>query len=456
MTDKVKINYKQMKIRLSVLTALLVVATAFAQDKKWTLKECVNHAIENNITIKKNKKFLEISEINVVDAKGNFLPSLGASTNGNFSSGLSPDQEGILKNTNNFSSSFNLSSGGTIFNGYRNLNIFKQAQLGVEASKLDLQKIEDDISLFVVNAYLNVLFAKENLEVAQTQYEISTKNIEVTQAQVDAGVKPKGDLLDAESTVAADAQNVVTQQNALDLALLSLAQLLQVSPDNFDIAIIDVGSPSIATLYENSNMVYEKALENRAEIARAKLAVDNADLNIKIAKGAYLPTLSYSLGASTSYFYQFNNLFPNQVNAGFASQFGDRFQYGGGLSLNIPIFNRNQTKANVNQSIINQKISEFDLEDQKLQLKETIERAYLDAKAAAKSFEVAKISLDAQKEAFKNAEERYNLGAMTSFDFDQVRSRFVDAESTLIRAKFDYVFKTKVLEFYFGEEIVLE
>ncbi|WP_117881932.1 TolC family protein [Aureibaculum luteum] len=445
-----------MKIRLSVLTALLVVATSFAQDKEWTLNECIEHALENNISIKRNKKLVEMSDVDVISAKGNFLPNLGASSSGNFSSGLSPDQEGILKNTNNFSTSFSLSTGGTIFNGYRNLLTYKQAQLGVEASKLDLQKIEDDISLFVVNAYLNILFAKENLEVAQNQYEISTKQIEATQAQVDAGVKPKGDLLDAESTAAADAQNVVTQENALDLALLSLAQLLQVDTDGFDVAKVDVGSPSIATLYDNSTMVYEKALENRAEIARAKLAVDNAELGIKLAKGAYLPSLTYSLGASTSYFYQFNNLLPSQVNTGFSNQFSDRFQYGGGLSLNIPIFNRNQTKANVNRSIISQKMSEIDLEDQKLQLKETIERAFLDSKAAAKSYEVANISLNAQNEAFKNAEQRYSLGAMTSFDFDQVRSRLVDAESTLIRAKYDYVFKTKVLEFYFGEEIVLE
>ena len=445
-----------MKVIFTALITILVIATSFAQEKKWTLNECIDYALENNINIKRNKEFVEISKVDANDAKGNFLPGLAASSNGNFNAGLSPDQEGILKNTNNFSSSFNLSSGGTIFNGYRNLNIYKQAKLGIEASKLDLQKIEDDISLFVVNAYLNILFAKENLEVAQTQLEISQKQIEITQAQVDAGAKPKGDLLDAESTVAADAQNVVTQENALDLALLSLAQLLQVSTDNFEVATIDIGSPSIATLYENSNMVYEKALENRAEISRAKLAVDNAELNIEIAKGAYLPTLSYNLGVSTSYFYQFNNLFPTQINKSFIDQFSDRFQYGGGISLNIPIFNRNQTKANVNRSIINKKIREFDLENEKLQLKETIERAYLDAKSATKSFEVAKISLDAQKEAFKNAEERYNLGAMTSFEFDQVRSRLVNAESTLIRSKFDYIFKTKVLEFYFGEEIVLE
>ncbi len=442
-----------MKIRLSVLTALLVVATALAQDKKWTLNECIDHALEHNITIKKNKKFVEISEVNVADAKGNFLPNLNASTNPGLNFGSSIGQDGSRISTDNFRSSFSLNSNTTIFNGFRNLITYKQAQLGVEASKLDLQKIEDDISLFVVNAYLNILFAKENLEVAQNQFEISAKNIEITQAQVEAGVKPKGDLLNAESTTAADAQNVVTQENALDLALLSLAQLLQVSTDNFDIATIDVGSPSIATLYENSNMVYEKALENRAEIARAKLAVDNAELGIKLAKGAYSPSLGFSAGAGTSYQNVFNNAFTNN---GFTDQFRDNLGYSLGFSLNIPIFNRNQTKANVNRSIINQKISEFDLEDQKLQLKETIERAYLDSKAAAKSYEVAKISLDAQNEAFKNAEERYNLGAMTSFDFDQVRSRLVDAESTLISAKFDYVFKTKVLEFYFGEEIVLE
>lgn len=446
-----------MKVIFSTLITLFVVATALAQNnKKWTLKECIDYALEHNISIRQNEKLVESSEQDVISAKGNFLPSLGASTNANFSAGLSANQEGILKNTNNFSSSFNLSSGGTIFNGYRNLNIYKQAQLGVESSKMDLQKIEDDISLFVVNAYLNILFAKENLAVAQTQLEISRKQVEVTQAQVEAGVKPRGDLLNAESVVAADAQNVVTQENALDLALLSLAQLLQLPSENFDIAIIDVGTPSGLMLYDNSNIVYEKALENRAEIAKARLMVDNADLNIKIAKGAYLPTLSYSLGASTSYFHQFNNLFTNQVNASFADQFSDRFQYGGGVSLSIPIFNRNQTKANVNKSIINKSLSELDLENQKLQLKETIERAYLDAKAASKSYEVAKISLDAQKEAFKNAEESYNLGAMTSFEFDEVRSRLVNAESTLIRAKFDYVFKIKVLEFYYGEELALE
>jgi outer membrane protein len=191
------------------------------------------------------------------------------------------------------------------------------------------------------------------------------------------------------------------------------------------------------------------------EIKRAKLAIENADLNIEIAKGAFLPTLSYSFSAGTSYYHQFNNLLPTQFNDNFASQLEDRFQYGVGLSLSIPIFNRFQTRNNVAKSKINKEIFETRLESEKLALKQTIEQAFLDVKSGLKAYEAAKISLDAQKEAFKNAQERYNYGAMTLFDFDLVRNRLVNAEGAMIRSKYDYVFKTKVLQFYSGE-LVLE
>jgi outer membrane protein len=443
-----------MKTKLSLLIALLTITFSFAQEKKWTLKESVEHALKNNITIKQNELNVELSKENVTNAKGNFLPDLGASINPGLNFGSSIGVSGSRISADNFRSSFNVGSNTTLFNGFSNLNTYKQAKLGVESSKLDLQKIQDDISLFVVNAYLNVLFAKENLNVANTQFEISTNQIEVTNSQVEAGVKPKGDLLNAESTAATDAQNVITQENTLDLALLSLAQLLQVSPDNFDVENIDVGSPSIATLYNDSNIVYEKALGNRPEIKRAENNVENSNFDIEIAKGAYMPSLSFSAGLGSSYQHFFNDEVFNNID--FSQQFSDNLGYSFSLSLNIPIFNRGQTKSNVNRSIINKKISEFGLEDQKLQLKETIQRAFLDAKAAAKSFQAAQKSLEAQNEAYKNAQERYNLGAMTLFDFDQVRNRLVDAQSTLIRSKYDYVFKSQVLKFYYGESIIIE
>ncbi|MDX8552122.1 TolC family protein [Tenacibaculum sp. 1B UA] len=442
-----------MKTKIALFAAIFTSIAVFSQ-KQWTLKECVDYALKNNITVKQNRLNVQLAEKDVEISKGNFLPDLNASSSAGFSSGLSPDQTGVLKNTQNFNSSFGLSTRGTIFNGFRNLNQKKQAQLNVKGSELDLAKIENDISLNVVNEYLNVLFAKENLSVATVQAEISKKQIERARAQFEGGVIPKGDLLNVESTAASDVQNVVVQENTLSIALLRLSQLLQISSEDFDVADIEVGTPSAALLYENSNVVYEKALSAWPDIERAKLDVSNADLNIKLEKGAYLPNLSYSIGASSSYFHQFNNLFPGQTNAYFFKQTKDRIRYNLGLSLNIPIFNRFQTKNRVKKSVINKEVSQLALENQKLQLQQEIESAFLDAKAAAKTYEVAQISLEAQKEAFKNAQVSYDYGSMTQFDFDQVRNRLVNAEGAMIRAKYDFVFKTKVLKFYYGESIV--
>lgn len=442
-----------MRTKIVTILAFVFFITVQAQDKKWTLQECVSYALDNNITIKQNKLDVEMSQENVISSKGNFLPNLNASTNGslNFGSGFDPVSQDRVS-TSTYGGSFGINSGITVFNGYRNLNIYKQAQIGVEESKLDLEKIQDDISLYVVNTYLNVLFAKENLNVAKVQYEISTKQIENAKAKFEAGVKPKGDLLNAQSTAAADEQSVISFENTLNLALLDLAQLLQVDPIGFDVQVIEVGTPSIALLYKSPTEVYQKALTNRPEIKKAELNIASADLSVEIAKASYLPSIS--LGANVGTGYGFN--LKNNSHIPYFTQLDDNLGYGASFSINIPIFNRNQTKSNINRQLINYEISKFGLENQKLQLQQTIQKAFYDAKAAAKTYVSAEKSLIAQKEAFKNAQESYNLGAMTQFDFDQVRSRFVNAEGAIIRAKYDYVFKTKVLKFYFGESIVLD
>lgn len=439
-----------MKLILTFLIFLFLSVAGFSQ-KQWTLKECVDRALEKNITIQQNKLNLAYAKIDVDIAKGNFLPNLNASTgsNVNFGTGFSPVTNSRIA-TSFFGGSINMSSGVTVFNGFRNTSIYKQAQLGVESSLLDLQKIENDVSLFVVNGYLNVLFAKENLMVAKVQYEISKNQIEAAESRFKSGVIPKGDLLNVESTAASNLQTLIAQENALDLALLNLAQLLQVPSEGFDVSPVDVGTPSADLFYKNSTTVYEKSLERLPEIARAKLAIENADLNIAISKSAFLPSISAQVGLSTNYGFNLN-LPTGFSNTPFADQLVDNFGYGAGFNLNIPIFNRFQTKNRVAQSVINKEIFETRLESEKLNLQQTIEQAFLDVKTALKTFEAAKISLKSQQEAFKNAQERYNYGAMTQFDFDQVRTRLVNAESTLIRSKYDYVFKTKVLQFYSGD-----
>ncbi len=433
-----------------LLLLLLFTLSIKAQKKVWALKECVSRALSKNISVQQNELSLRLAKKDVEIAKGNFLPNFSGTSNAGFNSGLSPNETGVLSNTINLNSSFGLSSSGNIFNGYRNTNTYRQAKLGVESSILDLKKIENDVSLLVINGYLNVLFAKENLTASEFQYEISKNQIKAAEERFKSGAIAKGEFLNTQSSAMANQQTVVTQKNALDLALLNLAQLLQVPVEDFDVLPIEAELSQVI-LYKNSDYVYQKSLTTMPEIKRANLAVDNANFDIEISKSSYLPTLSYSLSARTSYFHQFNNLLPNQTNDDFANQFLDRLQLGVAVSLNVPIFNRFQTKNNIAKSKINKELSKVRLQNEKLNLKQTIEQAFLDVKAASKSYEAAKISLEAQKEAFKNAQERYNHDAMTLFDFDQVRTRLVNVESTLSRSKYDYIFKTKVLEFYSGE-----
>jgi len=424
--------------------------STFSQ-KKWTLKECVNQALEKNLTIQQNKLSLELAKKEVEIAKGNFLPNLNAISGGNLNFGSGFDY--VTQNrvaTSIFGGSLGFNAGYTVFNGFRNTNTFKQAQLGVASSLLDLQKIENDISLSVVNGYLNILFAKENLNAFEVQYNISKKQLEAVAARFQSGIIAKGDLLNTKSTVATNLQSVIAQENALNIALLNLAQLLQVPSEGFDIASIFVGVPSSQLLYENSSSVYQKSLNRMPEITRAKLAIENAALNIKISESYFLPSIVASAGLTTNYGYNLKS----GPDIAFFNQLDDNLGYGVGFNLNIPIFNRFQTKNNVEKSKIAKEISETRLASEKVRLKQTIEQAFLDVKSALKTYQAATISLESQNEAFKNAQERYNYGSMTLFDFDLVRTRLVTAQATLIRSKYDYVFKTKVLQFYAGELVL--
>lgn len=441
--------------KLTLLSAFLLITSISYGQKQWTLKECVDYALNNNLSIKRNKLNIEIAEKTIKDAKGNFLPTVNVSSNGRLSTGSSFNTvtQNRTPNTTLFGGGFGLSTNYNIFNGFRNLNTYRKAKLGVESSLIDLKIIDNDISLQVVNTYLNVLFAKENLEVARVQADISKKQIERAQAQFDAGAIPKGDLLNIQSTSANDAQQIVIQENSLNIALLQLSQLLQIPYSSFDVAVLKLDSPSLTLLYESSDIVLKKALKDRPEIEKAKLNIRNAELDIEIARSAYLPTISSSLSLESGYNY-FIDPEPLNPSGGFLDQLDGNLGFGVGFSINVPIFNGFKTDANVEISKINKLVSENNFESEKLRLQQTIEQAYLDAKASAKTFEAATVSLDAQKEAFKNAQASLDYGAMTQFDYDQVRNRLVNAESALIRAKYDYVFKTKVLKFYYGENIL--
>jgi len=449
-----------MKTRLSILITFFVIITSFAQEKKWTLKECVDYALEHNLSVKRASYTTDLRKEDITTAKGNFLPgaTANASQNFNFGSFFDPSSNSRISRDNR-SNSFGLNTSMTLFNGFSNKNNLIQSKTSYEASKLDLEKMKNDISLNIVNSYLNVLFNKENLKIAQAQIVISEQQLSRTKELVDAGVQPKGNLLEVEATKVNDENAVVTAENNLALSLLDLSQLLQIPNQNFDIEEIPVNINSVALLYNNTEEIFSKAVENQPEIKSAELALQNSVTGIKIAKSNYLPTLSLSAGLNSVYSHRQG--IKDDKNSPilqfpFFTQLDNNLGEFWGLSLSIPVYSRGQVKANVNRAKINQEISQVNLDDSKRALRESVERAYINAKATLKEYEAAEKSVKAQEQSFTFAQERYNLGATNSFDFEQVRNRLVNAQSSLIRAKYNFVFRTKLLEFYYGIPIVVE
>ncbi len=456
-----------MKTKLSILVAFLTITISFAQEKQWTLKECVDHALENNLSVQRAKFTTDLRNEDINTAKGSKLPGFSASASQNFSFGSGFDAASNSRvSVDRRSNSFGLSGSVAIFNGFRLKNIYEQSKVAYEASLLDLEKMKNDISLNIVNSYLNVLFNKENLKIAESQLEISKQQFERTKGLVEEGVQPKGNLLEVEATMINDENAIVTAQNNVDLALLTLSQILQIPNAGFDIQDVPININSVALLYNNTNEIFEKAVTNQPEIKSAELSLKNAETQIEVAKADYLPSLTASAGLNTVYNHtqgRSDDFFipdPNNpgqqllVKNGFFDQLDNNLGQFVGLSLNIPIFNRGQVKANVNRAKINQKISEVNLSDQKLALREAIERAYINAKATLKEYEAATKSVEAQQISFDYAKQRYDLGVTNSFDFEQVRNRLVNAQAALARAKYNYVFRTKVLEFYYGIPII--
>ncbi|RAJ18253.1 TolC family protein [Olleya aquimaris] len=442
---KTTINMKQ----VITIIMLFVGFSASAQEKKWTLQECVTYALENNITILQGQNTLVSNEQDIIASKGQFLPSVNANLGHSLSLGnreLFPGQ--FVDRTDN-STSVSISANQTVFNGFRLTNLYKQSQLNLETNQLELNRIKDDISLNVVNAYLNVLFNIENLDIAKAQFEFTKKQLKQVEDLVDAGVQPAANIFDAKATLSRDLQSVTVAQNNYDLALLTLSQLLQLPYEGFQIEVINIDNPAAELMYNDAQPIVNYALDNRYEVKVAEKNIENAELNTEISKSGFLPFVSLSYGFGSNVF--FTNLFDTE--ASFFDQLNQQKGHRFSVNVNIPIFSQFQNKTNVARSQIQEENASLNLEQTKLNVEANVQRAFADAKAAYLSYEAAKVSLEAQQIAFQNSQERYNIGAMNAFDLEQTRLRLVNAESSLINAKYDFIFKTKVLDFYLDKPI---
>ena len=476
-------NYSLLKIALLII--LTFGFSSNAQVKKWTLQECVEYALKNNISIKQSELDTKLADIDKKLAVGNFLPNLNAGGSHSWNIGLNQNiTTGLLENQTIQFTSASLNSSINIYNGLQNQNRIRRAKLAQTASLYQLSKMQDDISLNIANSYLEILFNKENLKVQQNQLANDEKQLIRSQEMVDAGMVPRGDLLDMKATIASDKQRVVAAENTLFLSRLSLAQLLTLEDfENFDTVDTDVDFKISPVLAQTPEAIVQKANESRVEIKIAQANLDLASRDIKIAKGALQPSITgfYSFSTRASYSEIVTGFTPNTANpfsviaqvegtgqnvlqqnflpifskaAPLLDQFSDNKGHNFGLQLTIPVFNGYSARGNVERSKISFERNNNALTQAKLDLETNVYRSITDAKGALNTYESSLTTMEARKEAFNYAKERYAVGMMNAFDYNQSQTLFINAQSDVVRAKYDALFKMKIVEFYFGIPII--
>ncbi len=451
-----------MKKYLLLIAIVLFPILSSAQQKQWTLEECVEYALKNNIQIKNSALDIRLSEIDKKGAYGNFLPSVNASASHSWNIGLNQNiTTGLLQNQTTQFTSLGGNVGVDIYNGLLNQNRLRRANLAIIATQYQLKKMQDDVSLNVANAYLQVLFNKQNIKVQNEQVALNDKQLNRTQELVNAGSSPRGDLLDIKATLADSKTKVAQAENALLISKLSLAQLLQLEDfADFDVVDTDLEAKQSEVMFQTPKSIYEKALENRVEVKLAKANLDIAVKDVRIARAAYQPNLQgfYSFNSRISYaeqpIFDSNSNLIGFSNPSFFNQFRNNKGQNFGLQLNIPILNGFTVRNNVDRAKVGVERSKISVTQSETDLERTIYQAFTDANGAFKTYESAEVAAEARALAFNYAKERFDVGMMNTFEYNQAQTLYSNAQSEVIRTKYDYIFRTKVVEFYFGIPIM--
>jgi outer membrane protein len=455
-----------MKFKITTLLVLLAMALSQAQTKKWTLEECVVYAVENNLTVAQFELDLENAKIDKSDAIGNLLPSLNANTSYSSNTGFSINPTTNLPtNTTQNNVNAGITTGVTLFDGLRNVHRLNRAKLNKIANQYRLDNLKDDIRLNVANSYLQVISNKERLKVAKAQYAVTEQDLKRTKELVESGVVPRGDLLEIEATAANQEQQIVNAEGQVQISKIGLAQLLQISDyENFEVADEEFAIPPSDILSNSPSTIFAKALEFRNDIKFSKANVELAEKDLSISKGALMPTVGafFNYGTRYSDVAQIPGapLTPGGPPVFFTPSFSDQLWIFDGISygaqLNIPVFNGFSTRNNINRSQIAVERAKLQFEQDKLTLENTVNQAYVDVKTFGKAYEAAEKTLEARRLAYEYSKERFDVGLMNAFDFSQAQARVDNAEAEVVRTKYDYIFRLKILEFYFGLPISLD
>jgi outer membrane protein len=434
-----------------VTITVLSAGSAMAQ-KQWNLKQCIEYAIEHNLTIKQQEAAKDESAVDLNTAKWSRLPDLNGSASHSFNFGRSLQMDNTYQQLNTQNTGLNLSTSIPLFTGMQIPNQIALSKLNLKAAVEDLNKAKEDISIQVTSAYLQVLFNEELAKVAHEQVALSEEMLKQKTAFFKVGKASEAELYEAKSRAAQDQLSAVQADNEYRLALLDLSQLLELpTPEGFGIVSPSIDEDKDFSILTSPADIYSEALLIKPSIKAAQYRVEGAQKSIRIAQSGYYPQLSLGAGIATSYY----NV-SGRENGNFGSQLRDNFSQYIGLSLNIPIFNRFSTRNQVRKARIQQTTLNWQLEDAKKALYKEIQQAYYNAVNAESKFESSRTADEAAKASFNLMKEKYANGKATSTEFNEARTNWLKAVSDRIQAKYDYLFRTKILDFYKGVPLTLE
>jgi len=471
------------KSKLLVFLLFGMVFQAFGQHD-WSLEDCITYAMENNIQIKQTVLNTEYNDNLLKQSRLGQIPNLNGSANYTFSWGRALDQTTyqFTEDQQINSISLGVSSSVNLFNGLRVRNTILQNELNLMASYEDVEKVKNDISLNIAAAYLSILFNRELLAVTESQLEITGQQVERTRKLVDAGKLAEGSFLEIQAQYASEELNLVNADNQLMISLLNLQQTLDLPIDTaFDVIIPELADPDENPMVVSAIQVYLIAEQEMPQIRSAELTMESSEKGLKIAEGGRYPQLYLSGNFNSGYsdirekvvgqqtpvavpigitdggenVNSYPQQFPIYGAYPFFEQMRDNTSAGVGLGLSIPIFNGWQVNTSIANARIQLESSQLELQSRKLTLYASINQAYADALAALKKFKATEQALVSMQESFKYTEKKFEVGLVNTVDYNTSKNQLTATQSDLLQAKYDFIFRIKILNFYRGEPITL-
>ncbi|MBR4568851.1 MAG: TolC family protein [Bacteroidales bacterium] len=438
-------------MRRIILTAALVAAFAAgaqAQERVWTLPQCIDHALENNLSVKRSGLNVEQREIDLNTAENNRLPSVSGSAGQNFSFGRGLTADNTYANTNTTNTSFSVGAQVPVFNGFQIKHNIELSKLNLAAATADLEKAKDDIRVAVAQAYVQILYNMEILDVARSQVEIDSLQVVRLTEMASNGMVASADVSAQEATLAQSRVSATQAENNVALAILDLTQLLELpSPEGFHIARPSVEGLETVMLMD-PEAIYAEAVQFKPAVKAEEIRLDQALKSIDLAKDSFLPSLSLSGGLGTNYYT--SSGFPS---AGFSSQLKNNFSQYIGLNLSVPIFSHFSNRNQVRNARLQYSSQEIVLDNSRKSLYKEIQQAYYNAVGSQAKYRSSQIAAASAEDAFELAQAKYENGKSGITEFNEAKGRYMSAASNLVQARYEYLYQSKILDFYRGRDL---